>query len=134
LSAELSLEKTKDHETSIGTYPIVANSSGHSLWVLLPFFGMCSPRSSVKKLSAALSKVNQYVQGSMQWAHLVLAKSPATSPAKNCFTMDFRGPALEFQAPLWPIARSAAELLISNNGDADVVWRGLTQRIGVDFH
>jgi predicted RNA-binding Zn ribbon-like protein len=55
--------------------------------------------------AAALATVNQYVQGAAQYSRLV--------ESKGHFEWRFDAPANTFEAPLWPIARSAADLLAS---------------------
>ena len=56
--------------------------------------------------AAALYKLNQYVQAAAQHVQLV--------PLNGRFEWRFDESLLNFQAPLWPIARSAAELLASD--------------------
>jgi len=55
--------------------------------------------------SPALLMLNQYIQGAAQHAQLV--------PVNNHFEWKFDEARSDFEAPLWPIARSAAELLAS---------------------
>jgi predicted RNA-binding Zn ribbon-like protein len=56
--------------------------------------------------AAALATLNRYVQRASQWAALV--------PVKGHFEWRLQPPAPFSDAPLWPIARSAAELLASD--------------------
>jgi len=56
--------------------------------------------------AAALRIVNQYVQTASQHSELV--------PAKGRFEWSFNGLPIDFETPLWPIARSAADLLASD--------------------
>ena len=55
--------------------------------------------------AAALTTLNQYVQGAAQHSRLV--------QINGHFEWSFEAPANRFDAPLWPIARSAADLLAS---------------------
>lgn len=56
--------------------------------------------------AAALTTLNQYVQGAAQHSRLV--------QAEGYFEWRFDAPASDFFAPLWPIARNAADLLASD--------------------
>ena len=56
--------------------------------------------------ATALTAVNQYVQGAAQHMSLV--------PGRGHFEWRFDTSLTDFAAPLWPIARSAAELLASD--------------------
>jgi predicted RNA-binding Zn ribbon-like protein len=59
--------------------------------------------------SAAMNTLNQYVQGAAQ--HLLLV--PGAGPGSGHFEWRFEETPLNFDAPLWPIARSAGDLLAS---------------------
>lgn len=67
-------------------------------------FGAIMNRKAVPALALAI--LNQYVQAAAQHSKLV--------PVNGRFEWQFENLPLEFEAPLWPIARSAAELLGSD--------------------
>jgi predicted RNA-binding Zn ribbon-like protein len=61
--------------------------------------------------TAALMTLNQYVQAAAHHSELVPVQ---TAAGKLRFEWRFNGLPVNFEAPLWPIARSAADLLISD--------------------
>ncbi len=69
--------------------------------------------------SAALLRLNQYIQGAAQHAQLAPLRSIPEQLAvkkriENRFEWHFDALPSDFDDPLWPIARSAAELLTSD--------------------
>jgi len=69
----------------------------------------------------ALMRLNQYIQGAAQYARLVPARSTSEQFAtkksgteKARFEWRFDALPSTFEDPLWPVARSAAELLASD--------------------
>ncbi len=64
--------------------------------------------------AAAMITVNQYVQMAGQHSHLVPTNVRVSGQTTGHFELRFEGAANDFEAPLWAIARSAADLLASD--------------------
>jgi len=62
---------------------------------------------------ARLTTLNQFVQGAAQHSRLVPVKAAVNAQTNGGFEWRFDVVPNNFEAPLWPIARSAADLLAS---------------------